>query len=132
MVQIYSKLLKNEEIIPKTYFYKDYINSEKEYLSSDRFKKDKEFCNEALTPLPEVATIPIFENRDQKNNTYECLREELIIDNSLLTKIKEFCLKNNVSIFNFLVGVYSIYIGRINNIDKFLLCTPILNRSNFA
>ena len=132
MVQIYSKLLKNEEIIPKTYFYKDYINSEKEYLSSDRFKKDKEFWNEVLTPLPEVATIPIFENRDQKNNTYECLREELIIDNSLLTKIKEFCLKNNVSLFNFLVGVYSIYIGRINNMDKFLLGTPILNRSNYA
>ena len=84
--------------------YKDYINSEKEYLSSDRFKKDKEFWNEVLTPLPEVATIPIFENRDQKNNTYECLREELIIDNSLLTKIKEFCSKNNVSLFNFLVG----------------------------
>ena len=132
MVQIYSKLLKNEEIIPKTYFYKDYINSEKEYLSSDRFKKDKEYWNEVLTPIPEVATIPIFENRDQKNNTYECLREELIIDNSLLTKIKEFCLKNNVSLFNFLVGVYSIYIGRINNMDKFLLGTPILNRSNYA
>ena len=132
MVQIYSKLLNNEEIIPKTYFYKDYINSEKEYLSSDRFKKDKEYWNEALTPLPEVATIPIFENRDQKNNTYECLREELIIDNSLLTKIKEFCLKNNVSLFNFLVGVYSIYIGKINNMDKFLLGTPILNRSNYA
>ena len=34
--------------------------------------------------------------------------------------IKDFCAKNNLSMFNFLTGIYSIYFGRINNMDNFL------------
>ena len=41
IVQIYSKLLKNEIIPKKTLSYIDYINSEKEYLKSSRFEKDR-------------------------------------------------------------------------------------------
>ena len=45
VVDIYSKLVNNQDIPAKTYSYLDYISSEKEYLSSDRFKKDKDFWN---------------------------------------------------------------------------------------
>ena len=30
------------------------------------------------------------------------------------------------------MGIYSIYFGRINSMDNFLIGTPILNRTNFA
>lgn len=131
IVEIYSKLLKNETIPQKTYSYIDYINSEKEYLNSTRFGKDKNYWNEVLTPLPEVATIPSI-GKVSSMNDYKSKREELSLDHNLVCKIKNYCTQNKISIFNFLIGIYSIYIGRINHMENFLLGTPILNRTNYA
>lgn len=131
IVQIYSKLLKNQPIPPKTYSYIDYINSEKAYVKSSRFEKDKLYWNELLTPLPEVATFfPL--STENTTETNRSQREEFIFDVSLINKIKNYCSRNKISIYNFLIGVYSIYIGRINNSTIFTLGTPILNRSTFA
>lgn len=130
IVQIYSKLLKNETIPPKTYSYIDYINSEKEYLKSSRFEKDKAYWKETLTPLPEIATFyPLSTNNITESDKAQ--REEFVLDASLVNKIKNYCYRNKISLYNFLIGVYSIYIGRINNMETFTLGTPILNRSSF-
>ncbi len=131
IIQIYSKLLKNEIIIPKTYSYIDYINSEKEYLKSSRFQKDKTYWNDLLTPLPEIATIGP-NNSTNNINDIRAKRKEFILDEKLVDKIKDYCTQNKISFYNFLVGIYSIYIGRINNMDIFTLGTPVLNRKNFA
>ena len=131
IVQIYSQLLKNEKISPKNYSYIDFIHSEEEYLKSSRFEKDKAFWQENLTPLPEVATIPSVRKTNHTND-YRAKREELVFDHTLVSKIRDFCTANQVSIFNFLTGIYSIYIGRVNHMENFLLGTPILNRTNYA
>ena len=131
IAKIYSELQNNNTIPNKNYSYIDYINSEKEYLSSSRFEKDKTFWAENLNPLPEIATIPSVKNIDDINN-FRAKRSEFIIDEETISKIKNYCMQNKISIFNFLIGIYSIYIGRINNMDNFLLGTPILNRTNFA
>lgn len=131
VVQIYSKLLHNEEITQKTYSYIDYINSEKEYLKSSRFEKDKQYWQEQLSPLPEVATV--FSTSSDKilsNNLSD--RAEFIFDITLINKIKDFCAQNKISMYNFLIGIYSIYFGKTNNMDVFTFGTPILNRTNFA
>ena len=128
IVDIYSKLINNEDIPAKTYSYLDYISSEKEYLSSDRFKKDKDFWNEKLTPLPEVASIP-YQNNENKLGIAD--RTELAFDNAYMDKIKNYCKKNKISLYNFFVSIYSLYIGRVSNLNDFLIGTPILNRTNF-
>ena len=131
IVEIYSKLLKNEIIPKKNYSYIDYINFEKDYINSPRFEKDKAYWNENLLPLPEVASVPSI-NQNNKVNDFKANRIEYIFDNILISKIKDFCTKNNISVFNFLMGIYSIYFGRINNMENFLVGTPILNRTSFA
>lgn len=131
IVEIYSKLLKNEIIPKKNYSYIDYINFEKDYINSPKFEKDKAYWNENLLPLPEVASVPSI-NQNNKVNDFKANRIEYIFDNILISKIKDFCTKNNISVFNFLMGIYSIYFGRINNMEKFLVGTPILNRTSFA
>ena len=82
-------------------------------------------------PLPEVASVPSI-NQNNKVNNFKANRIEYIFDNILISKIKDFCTKNNISVFNFLMGIYSIYFGRINNMENFLVGTPILNRTSFA
>ena len=131
IVEIYSKLLKNEIIPKKNYSYIDYINFEKDYINSPKFEKDKAYWNENLLPLPEVASVPSI-NQNNKVNDFKANRIEYIFDNILISKIKDFCTKNNISVFNFLMGIYSIYFGRINNMENFLVGTPILNRTSFA
>ncbi len=131
IVQIYSNLVNNEVVPSKTFSYVDYINSEKEYLDSSRFEKDRVFWEENLADMPEVATIPsnkfIRKSADSRAN-----RIEFSFKRELISKIKLLCTQNNISIFNFLMGIYSIYFGRINSMDNFLIGTPILNRTNFA
>ena len=119
IVDNYYKLINNEEIPTKPYSYLDYINSEKEYLKSNRFEKDKVFWEEYLNPLPEPATfVPtISENTEDHKAT----RKSFTIDSILLDKIKKYCMKNNVSIYNFLISVYSIYLGRVNNLEEFTI-----------
>ena len=131
IVEIYSCLLNNKTIPVKTYSYLDYINAEKEYLKSSRFEKDKIYWNETLSSSLDVATFP--SSKVSKNsNDFRANRKEFILDKKIISKIKDFCAKNNLSMFNFLTGIYSIYFGRINNMDNFLLGTPVLNRTNYA
>lgn len=129
IVDIYSKLLDNIEVEQKTFSYIDYINSEKDYMNSNRFKKDQEYWNTLLSPIPEVATIPSFKN---ESDSPVASRLEFSLDKDLLDKVYAFCKEYNISIYNFLISIYSLYIGRINNIDNFSLGTPILNRTSFA
>ena len=129
IMDIYASLINNVEIPSKSFSYIDYINSEKDYIESNRFKKDKEYWNNLLSPLPEVATIP--SNKNEKDSPASN-RAEFSFDAKLLDSINDFCKQYKISMYNFLIAIYSIYIGRINNMDVFTLGTPILNRTSYA
>lgn len=111
--------------------YIDYVNSEKEYLISDRFKKDKEYWENLFNNIPEVAKIPSI--KEKVTNRLDCKskRKQFNLDKETVNKINEFCNKNKISIFNFFMAVYAIYIGKVCNLDEFIIGTPILNRTTF-
>jgi len=125
----YSKLKKGEDIPQKDFSYIDYIESEQLYLSSPRFEKDKLYWNELYSSVPTTATIPTLKS---ECNSIEANRIEYKFDKKLLDNINTFCKNNKISIYNFLISIYSIYLGKINNSNNFSVGTPILNRSNFA
>ena len=131
IMDIYEKLINNENLIDEEFpSYVDYIFSEQEYLKSDRFKKDKEYWNNVFNTLPEVASIPSSFNSNNKI-TAKANRKQFVIDKSLIDKINNFCLEKKVSIFNFFIAIYSLYISRITNLNEFVIGTPILNRTTF-
>lgn len=126
----YNSLKINEEITQETFSYVDYINSEKEYKASKKFENDKAYWSEIFETIPEQATIPSL-NNSIKDLSYNANRLSFEINKDLLSRINVFCRENNISIFNFFMAIFSIYIGRVSNIDDFVIGTPILNRSNF-
>lgn len=130
IIQIYSNLKQNQEIETKTiYSYMDYINSEKEYMKSEKFQKDKKYWEEKFQNIPEVAVIPGSKNgieNDIKGN-----RKQFTIDKKIIEKVKKYCKENSISLFNFFMAIFSIYISEISNLDEFVIGTPILNRTNF-
>lgn len=131
IVRIYSCLLNGEEVTNDNFSYIDYIYSEKEYFESAKYCKDKEYWNSIFNTIPEQATIP--SHLPEVNDNFDCTacRKMFNIDNKLMAKINDFCKLNHVSVFNFFMAVYSIYIGRVSNLDDFVIGTPILNRTNF-
>ena len=131
IIKTYSDLKQNKEIETKAiYSYIDYIKAEQEYLESEKYKKDKEYWEEQFKTIPEVATIPGSKpNADESRPEGE--RKQFNLDAVEVEKIKQYCKENKISLYNFFMAIYAIYIGEISNLDEFVIGTPILNRTNF-
>lgn len=131
VVSIYSSLIKNEEPdISAISSYVDCIQSEQEYISSNKFLKDKEYWNSIFNTVPDTASIPC--NKSESNH-YSCKANRLLytISKQDMDKITGYCKSLNVSAFNFFMAVFAIYISRVSGLDDFVIGTPILNRTNF-
>ena len=131
IIEIYTRLLKNESIEDIEYpSYIEYITSEQEYMKSDKFEKDKKFWNDLFEVVPEVATIPSVLNTKEKKLDSASNRKQFTISKDIIEKINKFCKENKVSAFNFFMGIFAVYIGRVSNLDEFAIGSPILNRKN--
>ena len=131
VVSIYDALLKNEDIpAENSPSYIDYIKSEQEYLSSNKFEKDKSFWNELYETVPEVATIPSLANSSSNVSTV-AKRKQFVIPSETIVAINTFCKKYKISIYNFFMGVLSLYLSRVSSLDEFVIGTPVLNRGYF-
>ena len=132
IIKTYSQLKQNKEIETKAiYSYIDYIKSEKEYQKSEKFNKDKQYWMERFNVIPEVANIPGSKKEDRDECNPRGRRQQYQIKEADVKKIKEYCKENRVSLYNFFMAIYAIYIGEISNLDEFVIGTPILNRTNF-
>ncbi len=132
IIKAYSELKQNKEIETKAiYSYIDYIKSEQEYQKSEKFNKDKQYWIENFKIIPEVATIPGSKKDKIDVSNPRGKRQQYEIKENDVIKIKEYCKENRISLYNFFMAVYAIYIGEISNLDEFVIGTPILNRTNF-
>lgn len=132
IVRIYSCLLKGEEVVKNDAFsYLSYINDEKEYMESSKFDSDRAYWKEVFKTVPEQASIPATLKSSDSSFSCKANRRSFEIDHATLDKINAWCKEFHVSVFNFFMAVYSVYIGRVSNLTDFVIGTPILNRSNF-
>lgn len=129
---IYSRI-KNKEFYEKDtkLSYKTYIQSELEYINSSKFEKDKKYWEEVFTTVPEVASIPAMKH-SENNSDLSANRLLLNINGTFLENIKLYCETHKVSLYNFFMMIFSLYLGRVSNLDNFVIGTPILNRTNYT
>ena len=131
IMRIYNQLLNNSNSeFESNPSYIDYINSEKEYLTSPKFEKDKVFWLEKYATIPEIASIPSI-NKTSDVSSSIATRKEFILSTDFVELLNSYCKQNKFSIFNLFMAVLAIYVGRTSNLDDFVLGTPILNRTNF-
>ncbi len=121
----------NSNLSYKTNSYKEYIKTEQEYINSDKFQKDKEYWNNLFEKVPEIASIPALNNKSDKEISNRAKRFIKNIDDTTLNRIREYCSKSKISLYNLFMGIYALYLGRVSNLDSFVIGTPILNRTNF-
>ena len=135
IIHIYSKLKSNSYVIENTISsYEQYIEGERKYLKSEKYLKDQKYWEKKFEAIPEHTTISQTQNQSLSNNVSDLAkgnREQFEIDASLITSIKKYCNTNHVSLYNFFMAIYAIYISEISNLDRFVIGTPILNRTNY-
>lgn len=130
IMRIYSSLSQSNVLSDSSYSYLDYMKTEKEYIYNAKYKKDKEFWEKQFDVTPEIVSLST-SNRSSQPNECHSQREEFEIPRLTMEKIQEYCRKFNVSIYNFFMALYSVYIGKVSNVNDFVIGTPILNRTNF-
>lgn len=131
IVHIYC-CLKNKESISSEDFpsYLTVIESEKDYQYSEKFEKDKEYWNSIFDTIPEPTNVP---STKPITDTFSCQANRIsyMIPKEEMDLINEFCRSYHISVFNFFMAIYSIYLGRVSHLKDFTIGTPILNRTNF-
>lgn len=129
---IYAKLKKGEVYEKdESLSYKTYLKAEANYQSSTKFEKDKTYWESVFQTVPEVASIPSTKETVRGAESLEACRVLLPLDNGLLVNIRTYCEKNKVSLYNFFMAIFALYLGRVSGLDEFVIGTPILNRTNF-
>ena len=131
IMKAYSNIKNNENGEEETFSYIDYAKNEEEYFNSLKFQKDKEYWNELFSENINPAILP--SDSSEKNTEFSCLGERMTfsIPKAKMKMINEYCSKNKLTVFNFLMAIYSVYISKIIGSDDFSIGTPILNRTNF-
>ncbi|WBW96384.1 amino acid adenylation domain-containing protein [Oceanirhabdus sp. W0125-5] len=121
--EIYNDLVNgNNPNCSNEYSYMDYIEREKKYLESDRFKKNKEFWNDKFSDLPESFLYDGGSNLDGKRKTYN-------VDKELSYKIKRFIKEEGCSLNTLFISSMLIYLNKMTQEDDIVIGTPVLNRS---
>ena len=131
VMEAYEALLNNSTVeYNPDYSYLNYIESEQKYLNSNKFINDKEYWNEKFSTIPASISLP---TTTKSSDEFSCIadRELFFISKILLKKLQKYCKERKVSLFNFFMSIFSVYLYKINNINDFTIGTPILNRSNF-
>ena len=125
IITIYSNLLKNEKFnIEKKPSYIEYIENEEKYFSSTKCENDRKFWEDNFKTCPSLVSLC---QKNTSSSSPIATRKIFSLNNS--KKIIEFCKKNNISVFTFLITIYSIYLHRISGNDEVIIGSPILNRN---
>ena len=127
VLSYYYSLINNIEISSiNNPSYLEYIESEKKYLESDKFLKDKEYWQTHFNQLPEIQSFKTGISSSSSS------RKSCNINADILNKINNFCKENKISQYIFFLGIFSIYFKNLFNSNQFIIGNPILNRSNFT
>ena len=106
--------------------YLDYISTEKEYLSSDTFAKDKTYWESYIKNIPEMLSFK--ENILKKGSRTVRYTDELSLDYT--SKINVFCKENKITPYVFFIALHAIYLYKVSGKEDFIIGTPLLNRKN--
>jgi amino acid adenylation domain-containing protein/thioester reductase-like protein len=128
ILKLYNKLVSNqnidEELEPS---YIEYIKSEKEYLNSSKYVKDREFWGSKMEELPDVVTL---KNHSLVGINTKTKRKTFVVPSKLSAQINAYCNEKRVSVFSLFISALNIYIYRTTGRNDLIFGVPVLNRAN--
>ncbi len=118
---------KSSEKPQKKPSYTTYIESEKNYRESNKFKKDASYWESVFESQPSLVS---FSNKNTPASELTAKRKEFTLDNS--KEIYDFCSKNNIPTLTFFLSIFAIYLHATSSQEEIVLGSPILNRNGVS
>ncbi|MGL4589600.1 MAG: amino acid adenylation domain-containing protein, partial [Mycoplasmatales bacterium] len=103
--------------------YSEFIETEKNYLNSNRRIKDEKYW---IADIEENGNIKLLDNRENINRTSKRLSYN--VDKKLVEDLNNFTKENNISLFNFIMATMAIYFKEHFRSENFYIGAPFLNR----
>ena len=69
----------------------------------------------------EIAILPGTSNSKLNLTSCTANRKTYQLNKDLVNTIKDFCKKEKVSVFNFFMAIYGLYVGRVCNMKNFVI-----------
>ncbi len=105
--------------------YCEYVETEKEYLQSQRFENDRTFFLEQFKKCDEVTYLS-----EKHADGFAANRKTIVIGTEVARQIRDYATQNKTSAYTLFMTVLAVYINRIKmNTEKFYIGTAVLNRS---
>lgn len=108
--------------------YLNYIDTEKEYLNSNTFIRDKKYWEDYLKNIPDMVSFK--ENILKKGS--KAIKYEETLSAELTEKIENYCRDNKITPYIFFIALHAIYLYKTVGKEDFMVGTPLLNRKNAA
>ena len=105
--------------------YLEYLQNEKDYLSSERFIKDKSYWKDLFAEIPETALLKARNNIETKAK-----RKTFVLPQKLSLKIQQYCKETKTSMLTLFMCALNLYINRVTEKKDIIIGTPVLNRTN--
>ncbi len=124
VTEYYLKLINNEVIDDcNENSYLDYLVSEKSYINSEKFLKNKAFWNEKFKTIPQFA---------QYKGSYNTAgaRKSCYVDRDRTLNLKKYIQETKSSLNTFFMAVFLIYLHKVTQENDLVIGSPVLNRSN--
>ena len=127
---ILSALMQNEDAhLPELHIdYVDYSVWHRKILEEGRLQKDLDYWEKELMPFPKKLNVSALQNRDTKSKTKAVKTISKAIDEKTLEKFTELRNKNNWTLNQILLTVYSALIYRYTNNPSMVIAVPNANR----
>jgi amino acid adenylation domain-containing protein/thioester reductase-like protein len=129
IMTIYNALISNQNIdnisFPK---YSDFIESEKQYCSSDKYASDKEYWEGIYSNSFDVISF----KKNPIDFSTKFARKTFEFSKPILENISAYFAEEKLSLPSFFFSIYSLYFNKLFGTKNFVIGNPILNRSNFA
>lgn len=102
--------------------YLEYLKTERAYLQSERFLKNKKFWNDKFDTL-----LGLNNERKSENNIGK--RKSFVLDLETTKQVYSFIEEVKCSLNTFFAAILVLYISKLTNNNDIVIGTPILNRS---
>jgi len=128
ITEAYDYLLRGDELPGKDIpLYWEYLERERGYMESPRFENDRKYWHEKFKILPEHLDL-----KNRRDGLFQTTAERcsFITPEHKALRIMKYCQDTSVSVFSFIISIFSIYLNRLTGKTAFVIGTSVLNRIN--
>jgi amino acid adenylation domain-containing protein len=126
--------LENKEPSPfpvPEYQYVDFVKWETDWLDTSEYKQQLEFWKSQLADLPEPLRLPLDFPRPAIMS-YSGSKEVDILQAAETEKIRQFCQRENLTMFQLLFGTFAMLMSKYSGQQEIMTGVPVARRNQMA